>query len=99
MKTNVLHVAMLTCMLALAGCGTIPLSPQVIKIDVPIPIPCNIVPPRQPSLPLTNGVPEDTQTNGVEDILKILKLALAEIEFRKGYEVELEAAIKACNSK
>ena len=83
-----------TCIAALliTACGTT--EKLVVKeVSVPVPIPCNIIAPKKPPMPLDGVNPEET------DIFVWSKSALGEIELRKGYEHELEAAITSCNSK
>lgn len=78
--------------LLLSGCfGTFGNKGTVEKISVPIPVPCNIIAPIKPVMPLDSI--EKTET----DISIWTKAALAEIELRKGYELELETAITSCN--
>lgn len=78
----------LLAFLSLAGCAS---TVTVKEIKVPIPVPCidAAAVPSTPSLPLQHS-------GDNEDLLTYTKRALAEIEFRKGYEAELEAVIKAC---
>lgn len=91
MKTNIIHKLILTCtLLLIAGCAI--LAPKIEKVEVPIPVPCNIIPPSKPSMPFS-------EVDLTGNIFTDTKRALAEIQLRIGYEVQLEAAIKACNSK
>lgn len=92
MKKNTYNLALLVFAVSLlTGCGTITRT-VIEKIEVPLPIPCNIVPPQKPVMPFS-------ETGPSEDIFDNVKRLLAEIQERIGYEVQLEAAIKACNSK
>lgn len=81
----------------LVGCDTLH-QVQIVKVDMPIPIPCNIIAPKKPVMPFTDSVMVDIPS-GKPDLFGDSKRMLAEIENRKGYEFELEAAIQACNSK
>lgn len=87
-----LKITAICIALLLTACGT---TKELIieQIDVPIPVYCNIVSPSKPVWPM-DGLSKDES-----DIFVIIKHALADIELRKGYETELEAAIAACNSK
>lgn len=91
-----MRVLFLVLCMFLTGCGM--LQPQIVKVEVPLPIPCNIVPPKKPVMPFTDSIMTDIPS-GKPDLFGDSKRMLAEIESRKGYETELEAAIKACNSK
>lgn len=91
-----MRVLFLAILLALAGCVTPP-KPEIVKVEMPIPVPCNIIPPKKPVMPFTEAV--NTDTSGKTDVFADVKRMLAEIENRIGYESELEAAIKSCNSK
>ena len=77
-------------LLLLSGCQSLG---QVVtqEVKIPVPVPCKIVPPAKPAMPLQEA--EATEGN----IFVILQLALAEIELRQGYETELEVAITTCN--
>ena len=63
------------------------------EVKVPLPIPCNIIAPQKPAMP-SDGLKKDEM-----DIYVWIKTLLAEIEIRKGYEIQLEVAVTACNSK
>ena len=76
--------------LALTGCSTIR-DLVVTEVKVPVPIPCHIVPPERPAMPLQDAKKEEV------DPFTILQKALAEIELRIGYETKLEYAITECN--
>jgi len=76
--------------LLLAGCGTTQ-PPNVVDHNVLVTIPCKVVMPVKPVMPLTdNGLVDD-------DLFVKSKKALAEIELRKGYEGEIEAAANSCS--
>lgn len=92
MMKNMFRIVLLTCTIAvLSGCASMK-EMVVTKVEIPLPIPCNIIAPQKPSMPYT-----DEALSG--DEFTDTKRALAEIEVRKGYESILEAAIKACNTK
>ena len=74
----------------LTGCGTMR-DLVVEKVNIPVIVPCHIVPPEKPMLPLQQM--EKTEP----DIFVVMQKALSEIEFRAAYEVKLEAAIESCN--
>lgn len=74
----------------LIGCGTLK-DLVVTEIKVPVIIPCKIVAPDKPVMPLQEAKKDET------DIFVITQKALAEIELRIGYETKLEAAIIECN--
>lgn len=76
-----------------SGCSILTPKVHIERVDVPVLIPCNILAPKRPVMPFTDA------TDSSEDVYVLTQRTLAEIERRKGYETELEAAISACNSK
>jgi len=81
--------AALLCLL-LAGCAN---APQVIEkpveVKVPVPVPCKAPDVPVPAWPLA-AVPSSASD------FDFYKVALAEVELRKGYEARLRAALAAC---
>jgi hypothetical protein len=75
----------------LTGCFGTTTPLHIERIEVPIPVPCRIVAPVKPVMPLSE-MQEET-----DDIYVLSQKSLAEIERRKGYEKQLEAAIQQCN--
>ncbi|MDD5175746.1 MAG: hypothetical protein PHQ05_04915 [Sterolibacterium sp.] len=73
----------------LAGCVTLPPAPVVTEVDIPIGEKCEAPVPKQPSFAV------DALPIGA-DIYAQTKALRAERQQRKGYEHELEAAVKAC---
>lgn len=74
-------LALMLC-LAVSGCATRTVTVEVPK---PIPVPCVAPAVREPQYP-----------TGGADIYEKVRTLLAELELRKGYEVELQAALAAC---
>lgn len=72
---------------SLAGCAG--MAPKVQEVKVPVPIPCKIEAPERP-LFAVDGLPIGS------DIWEQMKALRAERQQRIGYEVELEAVVKAC---
>ncbi len=73
--------------LALAGCA----APARVQTLVPVPVECRETVPDRPVMPteaLAPGVASWT----------LLRAALAEIDRREGYEVQLRAALIVCTS-
>ena len=69
----------------LTGCATEkPFGPVIVK--VPVPVPCH--PPE---------IIEPVYFSGNGDIYEKVRALLAELELRKGYEIELRAAVEACS--
>ncbi len=68
----------------LSGCAT-----NTVPIKVAVPVKCTAEVPQRPVMP-TEVLPT---TAGSFDKVRA---ALAEIDFREGYEVELLAALKSC---
>lgn len=83
---------LLVAVLPLCGClATV--GPTIVNHDVIVQVPCNVILPEKPTYPLTD-------TGSVNDNIFIKsKKALAEIEARKAYEAQLEAAATACTKK
>lgn len=69
----------------LIGCGTA--APQ--RISVPVPVECRVQTPARPAMPTDSLAP------GV-DLDRFIVSAIAEIEIREGYEIELRAALASC---
>lgn len=70
--------------LFLTGCATNDVdTPNIVK--VPVPVPC-----------ISPEIIEPVYFTGGDDIYEKVRSLLAEIELRKGYELELRAAVEAC---
>lgn len=72
----------------LVGCGVASLQP----VKTPIPVECRVQRPTRPAMPteaLTPGVNLD----------RFAAAAMAEIELREGYELELNAALDVCTTE
>ena len=69
----------------LTGCGVAPLQ----SVKTPIPVECRVQRPVRPAMPTEALAP------GV-DLDRFAAAAMAEIELREGYELELNAALDAC---
>lgn len=82
-----LVIAILSTLL-IAGCAC---QEKIVEVKVPVPVPCKVTSPERPVMPLEQAKKDES------DIFVIVKKALAEIEFRQGYETKLEAAIQECN--
>ena len=72
----------------LAGCGVAPLQP----VKTPIPVECRVQRPVRPAMPTEALAP------GV-DLDRFAAVAMAEIELREGYELELNAALDVCTAE
>lgn len=85
-----MKILFLASVMFLTACASDPIIKTVIKtVEVPVPVPCKIKPVDKPDMPVDRV--------GREDELDVkTAAALAEIERRKAYEKELEAAIKDC---
>lgn len=70
----------------LGGCA----NEKVVRVEVPIAVPCH-----------TPAVEEPVYPKAAENagIFERVKVALAELELRKGYEARLRAAKSACDAK
>jgi len=83
---------LLIAVLPLCGClATV--GPTVVDHNVIVQVPCIVTLPEKPIFPLTD-------TGSVKDNIFVKsKKALSEIEARKAYEKELEAAAESCTQK
>lgn len=73
------------------GCGYMPSigKTELVKVEVPVPVPCRAPLVQEPFWPMTAVKPD-------ADVHTLAKNALAEIERRREYEVQLRAALDAC---
>lgn len=78
---------LLLAVLALVGCA----SPARVQTLVPVPVECRETVPQRPVMPT------DALAPGVSP-WTLLRAALAEIDRREGYEVQLRAALVACTA-
>ena len=74
----------------LAGCAAQP-APRVQQVNVPVPVACRESEPPRPAMPT-----EALAANVTLDAFAAA--AIAEIERREGYEVQLRAALAACTA-
>ena len=74
---------------SLVGCATTPPPAQPVEVHVPVAVPCKAPTPERPAF----AVDALALGSGVWDQMAALR---AERLQRKGYEAELEAAVKAC---
>lgn len=77
--------------LALAGCAAAP-EVQTVEVKIPIPVKCRVQLPEAPRWAMDAIFPD-------ADIDTLMAAALAEIAQREGYEIQLKAAIAACNEE
>lgn len=80
----------------LTACATVPSEKPVVvsetvEVQVPITQLCNVEVPKKPVWML-----DDPSTNALSDSFERMTAALKEIEQRRVYEAELEAALKHC---
>lgn len=71
----------------LVGCG----SAKYVQVRVPVPVACQEQVPQKPEMPTEALQP------GVAPWV-LLRAALAEIDRRDGFEVQLVAALRACTA-
>lgn len=74
----------------LAGCAA-PSASHVQRVHVPVPVPCRESEPPRPAMP-TEALDADVTLDA------FAAAAIAEIERREGYEVQLRAALAACTA-
>lgn len=71
----------------LTGCGTA----RTVQVRVPVPVPCQEAEPARPAMPTESLQP------GAHPFV-LLRAALAEIDRREAWSVELLAALRACTA-
>jgi len=75
--------------LMFAGCESAPPIVETVVVEKPVPVPCRIPPIARPLFEVDRVSPAD-------DMVTINRALRAEIEQRRGYELKLEAGVKAC---
>jgi uncharacterized lipoprotein YajG len=73
----------------IAGCETAPPIVETVIVEKPVPVPCKI-----PSI--TRPLFEVNRVSPADDMVTINRALRAELEQRRGYEIKLEAGVKAC---
>ncbi|MEW4394426.1 hypothetical protein ACM7HV_14220 [Pseudomonas paraeruginosa] len=81
---------LLLCLcLFLAGCAGSPPEPRPLRVEMPLAVPCRVPEVRPPSWAgATLKAGDSLQTK--------VRALLAERRQRQGYELELQAALRAC---
>ncbi|HIE0452269.1 hypothetical protein N0649_06975 [Pseudomonas aeruginosa] len=86
-----MKAVLMLVMVALAGCaGQIEPEPRTVRVEVPVAVPCRVPAVEVPAW-ATAGLKKS------DDIQTKVRALLAELQQRKGYEVQLRAAVKACS--
>lgn len=81
---------LLVLMIALAGCaGQVEPEPRTVRVEVPVAVPC-----RSPAVEVPTWATASLQKG--DSLQTKVRALLAELEQRKGYEVQLSAAVKVC---
>nr|WP_275662774.1 hypothetical protein [Delftia acidovorans] len=86
---SIRQFAVLASLLALAGCQTAPTRVELQRVNVPIPVACDEPVPERPAMPTEQLRPGAT-------VDQFTQAALAEIERREAYEIQLMAALMVC---
>lgn len=73
----------------LAGCSSTPPRVEIQRVNVAVPVPCQEPMPARPVMPTEALRPGAT-------VDQFAQAAMAEIERREGYEVQLAAALTVC---
>ncbi len=91
MKKAALGVAALLMPAALlpAACARVPVYSPV-EVAMPVPVPCRVAVPRLPQAWPTDSLPKDAP------LPDKIRAVLVELDLRKAYEAEAEAALKVC---
>lgn len=81
---------LLVLVVALAGCvGQVEPEPRTVRVEVPVAVPC-----RAPAVEVPTWATASLQKG--DSLQTKVRALLAELEQRKGYEVQLLAALNAC---
>ena len=81
---------LLVLVVALAGCaGQVEPEPRTVRVEVPVAVPC-----RAPAVEMPTWATASLQKD--DSLQTKVRALLAELEQRKGYEVQLVAAVRAC---
>ncbi|WP_017516579.1 hypothetical protein ACQCLI_05160 [Pseudomonas nitroreducens] len=81
---------LLVAVVALAGCaGQAEPEPRTVRVEVPVAVPC-----RAPAVEVPTWATASLQKG--DSLQTKVRALLAELEQRKGYEVQLVAAVQAC---
>ncbi|OBY57705.1 hypothetical protein [Pseudomonas sp. AU12215] len=80
----------LVFVVALAGCAAqVEPEPRMVRVEVPVAVPC-----RTPAVEVPTWATASLQKG--DSLQTKVRALLAELEQRKGYEVQLRAAVQAC---
>lgn len=82
-------IAALVVSFSMSGCAGPAPAPVVQEVRVPVPVPCHVDVPERPAFAV-DGLPIGS---GIWQQMKALR---AERLDRQAYELELEAAVRAC---
>ncbi|MER2519721.1 MAG: hypothetical protein ABTQ34_03415 [Bdellovibrionales bacterium] len=89
-----LHACRKSCLsvalFALAACASGEPIVTAMPVAMPVAQPCKVAMPEAPAWPMLQIQRDATMFTAV-------RATLAEIELRRAYELELEAAVKACH--
>ncbi|MFV3368420.1 hypothetical protein ACNFH5_09585 [Pseudomonas sp. NY15435] len=81
---------LLVLVVSLAGCaGQVEHEPRTVRVEVPVAVPC-----RAPAVNVPSWATASLQKS--DSLQTKVRALLAELEQRKGYEVQLVAAAQAC---
>jgi phosphatidylserine decarboxylase len=81
---------LLVLVVALAGCAVqVKPDPRTVRVEVPVVVPC-----RAPAVEAPSWATASLQKG--DSLQTKVRALLAELEQRKGYEVQLVAAVQAC---
>ena len=80
----------LVLVVALAGCvGQVEPEPRTVRVEVPVAVPC-----RAPAVEVPTWATASLQR--ADSLQTKVRALLAELEQRKGYEVQLLTAVRSC---
>ncbi|OPE34960.1 hypothetical protein [Pseudomonas aeruginosa] len=75
--------------LLFAGCAASPTTPRSVRVEVPLAVPCRVPDVRPPSW-------ASATLQAGDSLQAKVRALLAERRQRQGYELELQAALRAC---
>ncbi|WP_440468919.1 hypothetical protein ACKI1H_27690 [Pseudomonas sp. YH-1] len=77
-------------MVALAGCaGQVVPEPRTVRVEVPVAVPC-----RPPAVEVSTWATVSLRKG--DSLQNKVRALLAELEQRKGFELQLQAAVSVC---
>ena len=81
--------ALAAVVLMMTGCAQSPPRVEIQRVNIAVPVACNEPEPERPNMPTEHLA-------GDADVDTFVRSAIAEIERREGYELQLQQALHNC---